>query len=93
MSMGLSASPDIWQPYMSIILGSISDISKFSAIVDDPMFYSSEHGPFKIPWTPLKALLHNGLKILHKMCQLFKTETLYMGNTILSKKKVSVSNL
>ena len=30
----------------------------------------------------VKALLRNGLKILPKKCQLFRTELQYMGNTI-----------
>ena len=42
----------------------------------------------------LKALLKNGLKILPKKCQLFKTELQYMGNTIFIKDgKVGVKPL
>ena len=42
----------------------------------------------------LKALLKNGLKISPKMCQLFKTELQYMGNTIFIKdRKVCVRPL
>ena len=42
----------------------------------------------------LKALLKNGIKILPKKCQLFKTELQYMGNTIFLKdRKVCVKLL
>ena len=35
----------------------------------------------------LKALRKNGLKILPKKCQLFKTDLQYMGNTIFIRNK------
>ena len=42
----------------------------------------------------LKALLKNGLEILPKKCQLYKTELQYMGNTIFIKdRKVCVMPL
>ena len=42
----------------------------------------------------LKALLKNGLKILPKKCQLFRTSLQYMGNKIfIENKKVCVKTL
>ena len=51
------------------------------------LFMPNKQTHFKKLIDLLQALCKNGLKISPKKCQLFKTELLYMGNTVFIKEK------
>ena len=95
MSMGLNISPSIWQSYINTILDSLKWRKYCGAIMDNLLLFTS----LKILHIAkledlLKALLKNGLKISLKKCQLFRTESQYMGNTIFIKDRgVSIKPL
>ena len=59
MSMELSAIPATRQPYICANLHSISDRSKYSAIMDNLLLYSSKHSYLIYLIDLLKALLYN----------------------------------
>ena len=80
MPMGLNISPSIWQTYINTILDCLQSKKYCEAIMDDLIL--------------LSAFLKNGLKILPKKCQLFKTSMQYMGNEIfIESKKVCMKLL
>ena len=82
MPMGLNISPVVWQSYINAILSCLSSRKYCEAIMDDLLFTPNKQSHFKKLEDLLKALCKHGLKISPKICQLFKTELQYMGNTI-----------
>ena len=95
MPMGLNISPSIWQSYINAILDCLQSKKYCKAIMDDLLLFtlSKESNMNKLE-DLLKALLKNGLKILPKKCQLFKTSLQYMGNEIfIQNRKVCVQPL
>ena len=95
MPMGLNISPSIWQLYINAILDCLETRKHSKAIMDDLLLFTlSEKGHMAKLEDLIKALLKNGLKILAKKYQLFKTELQYMGNKIFIKdRKVCVKPL
>ena len=88
MPMGLNVSPPIWQMYINAILNSLQSRKYCEAIMDDLLLFTpSKKVHMDKLEDPLKALRKNGLKILPKKCQLFRTELQYMGNTIFIKER------
>ena len=82
--MGLSVSPAIWQNFIQTVLEEIPDYRKhYLAIMDDIMIHSKVSDHMSLVIKLLKALIRNGLKISPKKCQLFKTDLVYMGHTML----------
>ena len=95
MLMGLNISPSIWKSYINAILDCLQSRKYCEAIMDDllPFTPSKESHMNKLE-DLLKVLLKNGLKILSKKCQLFKTNLQYMGNEIfIQSKKVCLQPL
>ena len=95
MPMGLNISSSIWQSYINAILDCLQSRKYCEAIMDDLLLFtpSKETHMSKLE-DLLKALLKNGLKILPKKCQLFKTSLQYMGNEIfIENEKVCVKLL
>ena len=93
--MGLNISPSIWQSYINAILNCLQSKKYCEAIMDDLIFFtpSKESHMSKLE-DILNALLKNGLKILPKKCQLFKSSLQYIGNEIfIENKKVCVRPL
>ena len=93
--MGLNISPSIWQSYINAILNCLKSKKYCKAIMDDLILFtpSNESHISKLE-DVLSALLKNGLKILPKKCQLFKTSLQYMGNEIfIENKKVCMKPL
>ena len=90
--MGLNISPSIWQSYINAILDCFQSKKCCEAIMDDPILFTpSKESHMNKLEDILSALLKNGLKILPKKCQLFKTSLQYMGNEIfIESKKVCV---
>ena len=88
MPMGLSMSPSIWQSYINAILDCLQSRKYCEVIMDDLLLFtpSKETHMNKLE-DLLKALLKNGLKVLAKKCQLFKTSLQYMGNKIFTENK------
>ena len=88
MPMGLNVSPPIWQTYINSILNSLQSRKYCEVIMDDLLLFtlSKEVHMDKLE-DLLKALGKNGLKISPKKCQLFRTESQYMGNTIFIKER------
>ena len=86
MPMGLNISPAVWQSYINAILNCLSSRKYCEAIMDDLLLFtpSKEAHYYKLEEL-LMALCKNGLKISPKKCQLFKTELMYMGNTMFIK--------
>ena len=86
MPMGLNISPSIWQSYINAILDCLHSRKYCEAIMDDLLLFTQlkETHMNKLE-DLLKALLKNGLKILPKKCQLFKTSLQYMGKKYLLK--------
>ena len=95
MPMGLNISPSIWQLYINAILDCLETRKHFKAIMDVLLLFTPTKKAHMAKLEDfLKALLKNGLKILPKKCQLFKTELQYMGNTIfINDRKVCVRPL
>ena len=95
MPMGLNISPSIWQSYINAILDCLQSKKFCEAIMDDLILFTpSKESHMKKLEDILKALLKNGLKILPKKCQLFRTSLQYMGNEIfIENKKVCVKPL
>ena len=86
MPMGLNISPSIWQSYINAILDCLETRKHCKAIMDDLLLFTPTKKAHMAKLEDLlKALQKNGLKILSKKCQLFKTELQYMGNTIFIK--------
>ena len=95
MPMGLNISPSIWQSYINAILDCLQSKKFCKAIMDDLILFTpSKESHMNKLEDILKALLKNGLKILPKKCQLFRTSLQYMGNEIfIENKKVCVKPL
>ena len=93
--MGLNISPCIWQSYINAILDCLQSRKFCKAIMDNLILFTpSKESHITIYIHILNALLKNGLKILPKKCQLFKTSLQYMGNEIfIENKKVCVKPL
>ena len=91
MPMGLNISPSIWQSYINVILDCLQSRKYCEVIMDDLLLFTplKETHMNKLE-DLLKALLKNGLKILPKQCQLFKTSLQYMGNEIFIEKQDSM---
>ena len=84
LGMGFSVSPAIWQNFIQTVLEEIPDYRKhYLAIMDDIMIHSKVTDHMGLIVKLLKALIRNGLKISPKKCQLFKTNLVYMGHTML----------
>ena len=95
MPMGLNISPSIWQSYINAILDCLQSRKYCEAIMDDLLLFtpSKESHMSKLE-DLLKALLKNGLKILPKKCQLFRTNLQCMCNEIfIQDRKVCVQPL
>ena len=91
ISMGLCASPTVWQSYRNVFfLGNMPHRSHSLEILEDLLLHSLEHSHLKFPEDLLKVLLKGGLKISPKKCQLVRTKWQYMGNTIFIKRKVCI---
>ena len=95
MPMGLNISPSIWQSYINAILDCLQSKKYCEAIMDDLiLFIPSKESHINKLEDILSALLKNGLKILPKKCQLFKTSLQYIGNEIfIESKKVCMKPL
>ena len=95
MPMGLNISPSIWQSYINAILSCLQSKKYCKAIMDDLIsFTPSKESHMNKLEDILNALLKNGLKVLPKKCQLFRTSLQYMGNEIfIENKKVCVKPL
>ena len=95
MPMGFNISPSIWQSYINVILDCLQSKKYCKAIMDDLLLFTpSKEAHMSKLEDLLRALLRNGLKILPKKCQLFKTSLQYMGNEIfIENKKVCVKPL
>ena len=95
MPMDLKISPSIWQSCINVILNCLQSKKYCKAILDDLILFTpSKESHISKLEDILSALLKNGLKILSKKCQLFKTSLQYMGNEIfIENKKVCVKPL
>ena len=93
--MGLNISPSIWQSYINAILDCLQSKKYSEAIMDDLLLFTPPKNPHITKLEDLlKALLKNGLKISLKKCQLFRSNSHYMGNEIfIQNKKVCVKPL
>ena len=93
--MGLNISPSIWQSYINAILSCLQSKKYCKAIMDDLILFTpSKESHMNKLEDILNALLKNGLKVLSKKCQLFRTSLQYMGNEIfIENKKVCVKPL
>ena len=84
LGMGLSVSPAIWQNFIQTVLEEIPEYRKhYLAIMDDILIHSKLNDHMSLVIKLLKALIRNGLKISPKKCQLFKTNLVYMGHTMI----------
>ena len=95
MPMGLIISPSIWQSYTNAILSCLQSKKYCEAIMDDLILFTpSKESHMNKLEDILSTLLKNGLKMLPKKCQLFRTSLQYMGNEIfIENKKVCVKPL
>ena len=95
MPMGLNISPSIWQSYINTILDCLQSRKYCEAIMDDLLLFTpSKKSHMDELEDLLRVLLKNGLKILSKKCQLFRTNLQYMGNEIfIQNKRVCVQPL
>ena len=95
MPMDLNISLSIWKSYINAILNCLQSKKYWEAFMDDLILFTpSKESHISKLEDILSALLKNGLKILPKKCQLFKTNLQYMGNEIfIENKKVCVKPL
>ena len=94
MPMGSNISTSIWQSYINVILNCLQSKKYCEAIMDDLILFTPKESYTNKLEDILKTLLKNGLKILPKKCQLFKTSLQYMGNEIfIENKKVCMKPL
>ena len=95
MLMGLNISPSIWQSYINAILSCLQSKKYCEEIMDDLILFTpSKESHMNKLEDILNALSKNGLKVLPKKCQLFRTNLQYMGNEIfIENKKVCVKPL
>ena len=95
MPMGLNISPSIWYSYINAILSCLQSKRYCKAIMDDLILFTpSKESHINKLENILNALLKNGLKVLPKKCQLFRTSLQYMGNEIfIENRKVCVKPL
>ena len=95
MPMGLNISPSIWQSYINAILDCLQSKRYCEAIMDDLILFTpSKESHMNKLEDILNASLKNGLKILPKKYQLFRTSLQYMGNEIFVEyKRVCVKSL
>ena len=93
--MSLNISPSIWQSYINAILSCLQSKKYCEAVIDDLILFTpSKESHINKLEDILNALLKNGLKVLSKKCQLFRTSLQYMGNKIfIENKKVCVKPL
>ena len=93
--MGLNISPSIWQSYINVILDCLQSRNYCKAIMDDLLLFTpSKKSHMDKLEDLLKVLLKNGLKILPKKYQLFRTNLQYMGNEIfIQNKRVCIQPL
>ena len=93
--MGLNISPSLWQSYINAFLDCLQSGKYCKAIMDDLLLFTPSKGSHMNKLKDLlKELLKNGLKILPKKCQLFRTNLQYMGNEIfIQNKRVCVQPL
>ena len=93
--MRLNISPAICQSYINAILDCLQSKKYCKAIMDDLILFTpSKESHMNKLEDILSALLKNGLKILPKKCQLFKTSLQYMGIEIfIESEKVCVKLL
>ena len=88
MPIGLNISPSIWQTYINAILGCLQSGDFCEAIMDDLILFTpSKESHINKSEDISNALLKNGLNILPKKCQIFKTSLQYMGNEIFIQNK------
>ena len=88
MPMGLNISPPIWQSYINAILSCLQSRKYCEVIMDDLLLFTpTKSSYFEKLEDLLKALCKNGLKVLLKKSQLFKTDLQYTGNTIFIRNK------
>ena len=95
MPMGLNILLSIWQSYINASLNCLQSKKYCKAIMDELILFTpSKESHISKLEDILSALLKNGLKILPKKCQLFKTSLPYMGNEIfIESKEVCVKPL
>ena len=95
MLMGLNISPSICQSYINVILNCLKSKKCCEAIMDDLILFTpSKESHINKLEDILNVLLKNGLKILPKKYQLFKTSLQHMGNEIfVENKKVCIKPL
>ena len=87
LGMGLSVSPAIWQNFITMVLGEITNRKNHMAIMDDCLIHSSVASHFSEVEDLLKALQKNGLKVSPRKCQFFRKSLVYMGHNILINDK------
>ncbi len=85
--MGLSVSPAIWQTFINQVLDKVENRKHYLAIMDDLLVHSKQKDHAEYLKRLFQALIKNGLKISPKKCQFFKTELVYMGQTMKIKDK------
>ena len=95
MPMELNISLSLWQSYINAILDCLQSKKYFEAIMDDLLLFTTSKKSHRDKLEDLlRTLLKNGLKILPKKCQLFRTNLQYMGNEIfIQNRRVCVQPL
>ena len=92
--MGIACAPQIWMDYITLILGELEDKSKYIAIMDDLLVFSSKAAHWRLLEQLFKDMCKNGLKLSPKKCQLFKTKLTYMGNEfVIVEKNMTITPL
>ena len=87
MPMGLCISPCKWIEYITVVMESLPDKTKYIAIMDDILVHSKKKKHTERVEDLLKALISHGLKLSPKKCQFFRNELVYMGNVFKIKGK------
>ena len=81
MGMGMSVSPQIWQPFIDLVFQ--DDIIKrkqnFDVIMDDTFIHSTKEEHMDDLMDLFKVLHKYGLKISPHKCQFFQKKIVYMG--------------
>ena len=94
LPMGIASAPQIWMDYFMMILNDLENNSRYIAIMDDLLIYSSKLAHWELLEDCLKAMIKNGLKLSPKKYQLFRTTLTYVRNTFVVRgKSITVTPL
>ena len=92
--MGIAGAPQIWMDYITLIMAELEQKNKYIAIMDDLLLHSTKATHWMLLEQLFQSMCKNGLKLIPKKCQLFRTQLTYMGNEfVINKRTMTITPL